>query len=284
MIELTLIGMGSGNPDHVTRQAIAALQSADLILIPEKGEEKSDLVELRHAICAEALADDLSRVAGFTLPVRDEATPDYITRVDDWHDAIAVVWEHEIRSRLGTGGRVAFLVWGDPSLYDSTLRIAERVKARMPLTVRVVPGITSLQALTAAHAIPLNDLGAPFIVTTGRRLRDEGWPPTRLWHPAQAGMPGCLWMWRLPCLQARQKNDDACWMLHCTIKPKFAIQYHHHSPRAQRLILTPCRSQPHPRKQWTNVVPNGTRSIPACPEPQQAQVRNCLNKPEPRMD
>ena len=40
----------------------------------------------------------------------------------------------------------------------------------------VIPGITSLQALTASHAIPINDIGAPFIVTTGRRLRDEGWP------------------------------------------------------------------------------------------------------------
>ena len=33
------------------------------------------------------------------------------------------------------------------------------------------------QALTAAHAIPVNDIGAPYVVTTGRRLRDEGWPP-----------------------------------------------------------------------------------------------------------
>jgi precorrin-6A synthase len=36
--------------------------------------------------------------------------------------------------------------------------------------------VTSLSVLTAAHAIPLNDLGAPVVITTGRRLRDEGWP------------------------------------------------------------------------------------------------------------
>ena len=34
----------------------------------------------------------------------------------------------------------------------------------------------SPQVLAAAHGIPLNDLGAPFLVTTGRRLRDTGWP------------------------------------------------------------------------------------------------------------
>ena len=42
--------------------------------------------------------------------------------------------------------------------------------------MRVVPGITALQALTAAHGIPLNDLGRPVVITTGRQLRDHGWP------------------------------------------------------------------------------------------------------------
>ena len=40
----------------------------------------------------------------------------------------------------------------------------------------MVPGITSLQALCAAHAIPFNAVGAPVVVTTGRRLREGGWP------------------------------------------------------------------------------------------------------------
>jgi len=42
--------------------------------------------------------------------------------------------------------------------------------------IDVVPGITSIQALCAAHALPLNDIGEPFLVTTGRRLREGGWP------------------------------------------------------------------------------------------------------------
>lgn len=44
------------------------------------------------------------------------------------------------------------------------------------LTVDVVPGITSLQVLTAGHAIPLNTIGNPVTITTGRQLRDHGWP------------------------------------------------------------------------------------------------------------
>lgn len=176
MIELHLIGIGTGNPDHLTRQAIKALNAADLVLIPRKGESKADLADLRRAICADVLTNPAVRIAEFDLPVRDAANPSYRTGVDDWHDAIAGVWKDTILAELGPDGRVALLVWGDPSLYDSTLRIAGRVAQSLPLEVRVVPGITSLQALTAAHAIPLNEVGEPLIVTTGRQLRDHGWP------------------------------------------------------------------------------------------------------------
>lgn len=176
MINLILVGIGTGNPDHLTLQAIKALNGADLVMIPEKGESKADLAELRRSICADVLTNPATRIVSFDLPVRDETTIDYRKRVDDWHDAIAGVWKDTILAEIGPNGRVALLVWGDPSLYDSTLRIAERVARQLPLTLEVIPGITSLQALTAAHAIPINEIGAPFIVTTGRRLRDEGWP------------------------------------------------------------------------------------------------------------
>ncbi|MBN8294783.1 precorrin-6A synthase (deacetylating) [Rhodobacter sp. NTK016B] len=170
MIALDLIGIGTGNPEHVTLAAIRAMAGADLILLPRKGSDKSDLADLRRQIC-ETHLPDLSRVVEFDLPVRD-ASGAYLDGVNDWHDAIAQTWKAQIDARLPQGGRVALLVWGDPSLYDSTLRIA----ARLGITPRVVPGVTSLSVLTAAHAIPLNDLGAPVIITTGRRLRDEGWP------------------------------------------------------------------------------------------------------------
>lgn len=178
MIELFLIGIGTGNPDHVTAEAAKAMNTADLILIPLKGDDKADLAGLRMAICRSCVTNPATRIDSFDLPVRDPATPDYLTRVADWHDAIAALWEDRIRAHLAGGGgpRVALLVWGDPSLYDSTLRIAERVGKRLPLTLRVIPGITAIQMLCAAHAIPLNDLAAPVIITTGRQIRDNGWP------------------------------------------------------------------------------------------------------------
>ncbi|MBE3638093.1 precorrin-6A synthase (deacetylating) [Mangrovicoccus algicola] len=176
MIELTLIGIGTGDPGHLTQAAVAAMNDADLILIPLKGAEKSDLAGLRRQLCDAVIAAPGPRIAEFLLPVRDAAAPDYRAGVEEWHDAIAAAWLAEIRAHLDGAGRVALLVWGDPSLYDSTLRIAERLGRVLPVATRVVPGITAIQALCAAHAIPLNEIGAPVTITTGRRLRAGGWP------------------------------------------------------------------------------------------------------------
>lgn len=174
MFNLTLVGIGTGNPDHLTRQAIRALNDADLILIPRKGAPNADLADLRRAICADVVTNPATKLVEFDLPVRDASNPDYLSRVEDWHDAIALCWAKAVASAPGPSGRVALLVWGDPSLYDSTLRIAARLNPAPKVTV--IPGITSLQALCAAHAIALNDIGAPVLITTGRQLRDHGWP------------------------------------------------------------------------------------------------------------
>jgi precorrin-6A synthase len=174
MLTLSLIGIGCGDPEQLTLAAIRAINAADLVLIPRKGMQKSDLAELRRMICADVLTNKQTRIAEFDLPARDAGEADYRKGVDDWHDAVAATWSREIAQHLGNEGRVALLIWGDPSLYDSSLRIARRLD---PLpTIEVVPGITSIQALCAAHALPLNDIGEPFLVTTGRRLREGGWP------------------------------------------------------------------------------------------------------------
>jgi precorrin-6A synthase len=174
MLTLSLIGIGCGDPEQLTLAAIRAINAADVVLIPRKGDEKSQLADLRRTICADMLTNDKTRVVEFDLPPRDTGAEDYREGVHEWHDAVAKAWAREIASHLGRDGRVALLIWGDPSLYDSSLRIAKRLE---PLpNVEVVPGITSIQALCARHALPLNEIGEPFLVTTGRRLREQGWP------------------------------------------------------------------------------------------------------------
>lgn len=170
MTELWLVGVGMGSPAHVTLEGRQALRDAAAVLLPRKGTDKADLAELRLAILREAGVT--APVLPFDMPVRDDSLP-YATRVDRWHDAIAARWAQALAGAR-PGGPVALMVWGDPGLYDSTLRIAARLDP--PPRLRVVPGITALQALTAAHAIAFNTVGGAVVVTTGRRLRDHGWP------------------------------------------------------------------------------------------------------------
>ena len=128
MLTLSLIGIGCGDPEQLTLAAIRAINKADLILIPRKGREKSDLADLRRRICADVLMNDKTRVVEFDLPARDADEEDYRKGVDEWHDTVAATWSREIAKHLGDQGRVALLIWGDPSLYDSSLRIAGRLE------------------------------------------------------------------------------------------------------------------------------------------------------------
>jgi precorrin-6A synthase len=64
-----------------------------------------------------------------------------------------------------------------PNSITITHRVVSLPHPRSPGgTAPFEPGITALQALTAAHAIVLNDINAPVTITTGRQLRDHGWP------------------------------------------------------------------------------------------------------------
>ena len=173
MLTLRVIGIGSGDPDHMTVEAIEALNGADIVLLPRKGVEKADLADLRRDICRRFLSNKATRIVEFDLPKRDTAAA-YLSSVDDWHAAIAATYRDLLTAALPRGGIAAFLIWGDPSLYDSTLRILERLRRdhKIDFTIEVTPGISSVHVLAARHAIPLNTIGNSVLFTTGRKLRD----------------------------------------------------------------------------------------------------------------
>lgn len=173
MKTVRVIGIGTGNPEHMTMQAIGALNRCDVVLIPRKGEEKTDLAELRREICRRYLTNVETRIVEFDLPLRDVAMEDYGSSVRDWHSAVSLAYRTMFDVHVAEGGSAGLLVWGDPSLYDSTLRMLAHVaEPGTPEIVReVVPGVTSIQALCASHGVPLNTVGGSVLVTTGRRLR-----------------------------------------------------------------------------------------------------------------
>ena len=167
MKTIIIVGIGSGNPEHLTVQAINALNRADMLFIPDKGEGKADLADLRRDIVARYVSNPASRSVEYAVPKRNAANPDYGAGVEDWHAALAAIFRN-LLDAVPESGAGAFLVWGDPGLYDSTIRIVERLRADH--AVEIIPGISSIQALTAAHGIALNRIGEPVHITTGRKL------------------------------------------------------------------------------------------------------------------
>jgi precorrin-6A synthase len=177
MKKVFVIGIGAGNPEYVTVQAVNALDAVDVFFIVDKGEEKDELVRLRKEICDRYVADKSYRTVEIPDPPRDRKPASYEAAVDSWHEQRAALYEQLIAKELGDDACGAFLVWGDPSLYDSTLRIIERIVARGVATFdyEVIPGISSIQALAARHRIILNRIGKSVHITTGRQLA-EGVP------------------------------------------------------------------------------------------------------------
>ncbi|MDM9620273.1 precorrin-6A synthase (deacetylating) [Rhizobium sp. AC44/96] len=175
MRHIYIIGIGTGNPEHVTIQAINAMNAATAIFIPTKGASKEGLAAVRRDICQRYVTNPKTSLIEFAVPTRAMQDRTYVESVDEWHAKLATTYVHLIDD-LPDDGIGAFLVWGDPSLYDSTIRIIERAKqiGRAAFDYSVIPGITSVQALAASHRIPINLVGKPLEVTTGRRLAEHG--------------------------------------------------------------------------------------------------------------
>ena len=202
MRRLLLIGIGAGDPRYVTQQAIAALNEVDVFFVMQKGEDTDELVALRREICARFIVGDAYRIVAVPDAARDREATAYAAAVDAWRAARAEIWERLIATELGEDGVGAILVWGDPSLYDSTLAIAEAIRdgGRIALRIEVIPGVSAIAALCARHAIALNRVGQGVLITTGRRLAADGWPP---------GVPDVVVMLDARCAFARLADPDS---------------------------------------------------------------------------
>lgn len=176
--ELVLIGIGAGDPGWVTREAADAIASLDVLFVVVKERELDDLVEARRVVLSQYRHAPV-RTVEFQDPPRPWRTaPDYRAAVALWREQRRQQWGEAIAEELGDGQVGGFLVWGDPSLFESTLAIAQEVIAdaaqtpAQPIELRVLPGISSVHALTAKHQIPLNRQGKAVQISPARLLRD----------------------------------------------------------------------------------------------------------------
>jgi precorrin-6A synthase len=179
MRKLLLIGIGAGDPEHVTIQAVRALNQVDVFFVMDKGPGPSDLTVLRREICERYIEHPRFRFIEVPDPARDRTAEMYRSAVEVWREQRSVVCEEVMGRELGEDECGAFLIWGDPSLYDGTIEMVEQIVARghLQLDYEIIPGISSVQALAARHRIALNRVGRSVEITTGRLLT-ETYPGT----------------------------------------------------------------------------------------------------------
>ncbi|VVM98967.1 hypothetical protein PS619_03219 [Pseudomonas fluorescens] len=172
MKQLLVIGIGAGNPDYITMQAVKALNRVDVFFLMDKGQSKDKLIDLRREICERYIDEPDYRFVEAHSPERERGDVDYTASVDELNRAKQQTFERLINDQLSDDQCGGFLVWGDPALYDSTVRILQTILASgtCAFEFEVIPGITSVQALAAQHKVPLNTIGRSIEITTGRRL------------------------------------------------------------------------------------------------------------------
>lgn len=144
------VGVGPGDPELLTLKAQAALDRADVILVPTTEASGDDAGRAEQVVLAgcPGAAGKLRRVP-FSMAQRRGVGE---KRRQSW-EASAQAAEAAF---AGGATTVAFATVGDPSVYSTFSYLAAHVRAAVPgLTVSVVPGITAMQALAAASLTPL---------------------------------------------------------------------------------------------------------------------------------
>jgi len=177
MKKILIIGIGAGNPEYVTIQAVNALNQADVFFILDKGVDKEKLVDFRRELCRRYIKGRNYRFVDAESPEWERRSTDYRATIAELNHDKRTVFERLIGEGMEDGECGAFLVWGDPTLYDSTIRIIEAI-ARSgvhAIDYEVIPGISAAQALAAKHKTTLNRIGEAIQITTGRRIA-EGFP------------------------------------------------------------------------------------------------------------
>jgi len=177
MKRILIIGIGAGNPEYVTIQAVNALNQVDVFFILDKGASKEKLTEFRRELCRRYIQGHDYRFVDASSPEWERGSADYDATIENLNRDKRGIFERLIGEGLADGECGAFLVWGDPTLYDSTIRIVEAIarSGRHAIDYEVIPGITAAQALAAKHKTTLNLIGEAIEITTGRRIA-EGFP------------------------------------------------------------------------------------------------------------
>ena len=139
MKKVFVIGIGAGNPDYVTVQAINALNEVDVFFVMDKGKEKEELVRLRKEICNRYIENRSYRTIEAADPPRDRNSTSYEEAVGSWHDQRTALYE-----QLSSAMRSVARFWCGATRHFTTAHLglsSESLREeRSPLSTRSFRG------------------------------------------------------------------------------------------------------------------------------------------------
>jgi precorrin-2/cobalt-factor-2 C20-methyltransferase len=138
------IGVGPGDPEHLTLKALRALERADRVFVPVT-EAAGERGRAEHVIAPHVDAAKIERL-GFSM--RDASL-----RHENWDRAGAA-----IAAVVRDGGTAAFCTLGDPNVYSTFTYMWHTVLDLVPgVVVETIPGITAMQDLAARSGAILTE-------------------------------------------------------------------------------------------------------------------------------
>jgi len=164
-----IVGVGPGDPKYLTLEAFEVIKGLKNFIIPLKKGQKEELTKIREKIIEYCKQGDTNyKVIKVEFPERKKGGV-YKSEVQSWRDEKASILS-EVLKEIDEAG---FLVLGDPSLYDGHIEIFKEVKTKVPLEIEVIPGISTLNLLSAKHKISLTKIAESLLITTPRPLRKQ---------------------------------------------------------------------------------------------------------------
>jgi precorrin-2/cobalt-factor-2 C20-methyltransferase len=149
------IGVGPGDPDLITLKAVKILQRVSFVFAAASSRNS-------HSLAERTVAPHLRKdtpVVRLDFPMTKDQTE------------LARAWEenaHTIRKVLERGSDAALITLGDPMTYSTFGYIMRTMNAMdPPLPIRIIPGITSIQAASAATGWVLAEGEESFTVVSG---------------------------------------------------------------------------------------------------------------------
>lgn len=140
------LGVGPGDPELITVKAFRILKESPVIAYPHK---RSGSKSYALAIMEAYVNPEEKDMVGLVFPM----TKDKETLAREWNKTVEKVWQH-----LSQGKDVAFVTEGDPMLYSTFIHMMRLMNELHPeVTVKTVPGISSITGVASQLGIPLVD-------------------------------------------------------------------------------------------------------------------------------